>query len=206
MIDNVDGTDGLDWPRSQVGRMLPGVLLILPCCSTMRIGAQQAPGADFSRYQVFAWAGPAPQTGDVRLDDPRLDARIRELIQLELIAKGYAPADGPTADFRISYQAAIERNAVATRDPGGKLEAQRGWGPGLFTNRKLGQRNEYVEEWDEGTLIVDAIDEFTGATVWRGYVKAELRTNPDPAVRDRRLREAIRSVLKRFPSAKKQRS
>jgi uncharacterized protein DUF4136 len=113
-------------------------------------------------------------------------------------ARGYRPSPD-RRDFVIGWDAAIEgRRQVTTLNittpPPGSIGGGR-----LRSGSPLGQTIKVEREFEEGTLILDITDARTGRPVWRGWAQAEVKTGVAPAERERRIQEAVRRILERFP-------
>ena len=79
------------------------LFVVLAGCSTMQVHSDHDPSANFAGLKTYDWTKAAKKvTGDPRLDNPALDQRIRELIQLQLAKQGYALASSLNAWFQSS--------------------------------------------------------------------------------------------------------
>lgn len=110
---------------------------------------------DFARLRTFDFAIQRRPLGDPLAQDPLNDGRIRAALESRLAAGGYAKAEGSRADFAIAYYVTT-RNAFNVQDYG--------YGP----PRWFGRRDIRVDQYQEGTLMVDIIDLNTRQLVWRG--------------------------------------
>ena len=72
-----------------------------------------------------------------------------------------------------------------------------GWG--WYGGMGMGTSRTYVNEWDEGTVLIDIIDARSNSLVWRGTATAELRASRDAEQAQRRLDEILTKLLERFP-------
>ena len=73
--------------------ILAFMFLLSVGCSTVRVSHDYDAKVDFTRMKTFAWLEKKqPGTGDIRLDDPFLDQRIRAAVNQTLQKKGYAYA------------------------------------------------------------------------------------------------------------------
>ena len=57
----------------------------------------------------------------------------------------------------------------------------------------------YVENYDQGTLVLDIVDGRSNELVWRGTAQARIDPSNSPEERQRRINEAVRKILDRFP-------
>ena len=51
----------------------------------------------------------------------------------------------------------------------------------------------------QGSLVLDAVSPAAGRVVWRCIAQTEIQTERTPEQRDKRLREVVRELVKRFP-------
>lgn len=99
---------------------------------------------NFSNLKTFGFAVQTRRANDPLASDSLNNERIRTALESQLTANGYRMDNG-NADFAIVYH-------VTTKD---KLSVQDyGYGPPRF----WGSRNIHVNQYSEGTLLVDFID------------------------------------------------
>jgi hypothetical protein len=161
-------------------------------CSTMQITTDYDVGMSFGGYKTWAWAAePRPRSGDPYLDSDLLDKRVRRAVERELPARGYQQI-GSGADFLVDYHVALE-NRVQVRAIGSPY----GYGPGDW--ELFGAGGIYARTYDEGSLILDFVDAKSNELVWRGIARAEVYMSDGPEERERKVNEAVRRILERFP-------
>ena len=171
---------------------LAGCLLTLCGCSTVSVSADWDPGADFGALRTWSWQKDAvPGTGDPRLDDPLVHARIQKAIEVALPAKGYPAVTSGAPDFTVSYHIAIQR----------KLDAHtiyQGYGPyrGWYGS---GSTQTIVDDYELGTLLVDFISPKSNAVIWRGKAQSRLYELKSPEERQARVQAAVDELLAQFP-------
>ena len=158
-----------------------------PAAETMR-----DPQANFAAYQTFGWTTGATVDGT---DAPLklLDGNIRSAIAAELQRRGYteAPA-GTTPDLRVTYETAsaqkIENNPVRVGIGVGS------WGGNIGGSINVGSPS--VRNYQEGTLVVHAIDTARNAEVWQGRVSTKItKGSTEPAA----VAQAVAVAMKDFP-------
>jgi hypothetical protein len=170
--------------------------LAIAACSGVKYSSDFDPTADFSDYRAYAWAERTP-TGD---DDPRVyndivKRQVQYAVDQALAAKGYQKVTS-NAHFYVGWHGAID-GRMSTTTINDHYGYGRGWyGPtmGVSTSRT------YVNEWDEGTLLVDIIDATSDQLVWRGSAQAEVNKSSRGSEEDqRRLNEIVAKMLEQFP-------
>ena len=167
--------------------VLAGCATPPPAAETMR-----DPQANFAAYRTFGWTTGATVDGT---DAPLklLDGNIRSAIAAELQRRGYteAPA-GTTPDLRVTYETAsaqkIENNPVRVGIGVGS------WGGNIGGSINVGSPS--VRNYQEGTLVVHAIDTARNAEVWQGRVSTKItKGSTEPAA----VAQAVAVAMKDFP-------
>jgi hypothetical protein len=69
-----------------------------------------------------------------------------------------------------------------------------GWGWWGFAGTET-----YVDQYEQGTLILDVIDAGSNKLIWRGSAAARVVDDKTPEERTRRVNEAVEKILERFP-------
>jgi hypothetical protein len=161
-------------------------------CSTLKVSDDYDPAIDFAKYHTYAWLAEAPTpTGSPRLDSPLLHDRIRKAIDQSLEAKGYQRTEHP--DFLVRFDLTSQRKLdVSTYNSG----FYRGYGYWVSIPQTE------VREYEEGSLIVDILDEPQKKVVWRGIGQRRLRGEgapTDPEELQKRADEVADAVLATFP-------
>ncbi len=164
--------------------ILLGALLIAVVCGCsepMKIRSAYGAKIPLSGFgPSFDWLPRSrKRTGDYRADNPELHSLIQGLMESEFAAKGYEKQPTGVPGFWVDYYVARKRTGEA-------LGASR-----------------YVE-YEEGSLIIDVVDPQTRQLMWRGSAQAKLNDTDPPSARQAKIRQAVRGILKRFPSQDKQ--
>ena len=193
-------------------RLIPAglFLAILSCgCSTMQVGSDYNPEADFSGMQAYAWSpGPQGVTDDPRIDDDILEERIRGAIDAQLALQGFTKASGDAPDFLVGFHAAVSSKLEVTAINQHYGYAP-GWGASGFHYGGGGGYRNYVWGWeppstnvrsfDQGSLIIDVVDPDSDQLIWRGTAQAEVNFGDDQGKREKRIQDAVAKILKKFP-------
>lgn len=166
-------------------------------CSTVRVMSDYDPETDFSAYRTYAWLPTTPEaTGHPRLDSPMVQERVRRGIDRALTQKGYG-VGGEKADFFVTYHLAVDRKLdVRTMDR--SVYGRYGY--------RISIPETTVQEYDEGSLIVDVVDSARKQVVWRGVGSGRLRGTSgtqDPVDLEQRVYEVVDEVLADFPPQRK---
>lgn len=165
---------------------------LMGCGGGVDVHTDYDPGVDFSSLRTYAWAQRTP-TGD---DDPRVfnrltEQRVQTAVDRALAAKGYTKTS-EDPDFLVAWHGAIEgRMSYQT------IGTNYGYGWGWYGG--MGTTSTYVNEWDEGTLLVDIVDAASDDLVWRGTATGTLPRNRRPEEVQATLDRAAAQVLEDFP-------
>ena len=166
---------------------------LLAGCSGIKVRSDYDPTADFSTLRTYAWLPtPRAKTGDPRIDDPLINARIERAIDRAVAAKGFARVETEQADFHVTFYIGIDRKLDVTTMPRSYGYYGR-WG-GFY-----GGTTTYVDQYDVGTLLIDVIDRGRNELVWRGVGETRLRQSRTPQESEQRIQQTVDAVLESFP-------
>ncbi len=136
-------------------------LVLAGGCGRTVVSKSLAPGADLSTLESFAFA-PAPQvrTDSRPVDETGLRADIQSAVEEELIEKGYLEASASDADFQVRYRAFVRHRTDESDLNAGQTDRAGWWGPRGDEGYVVqpGVTGVHVQEWDEGTLLIEFID------------------------------------------------
>jgi hypothetical protein len=182
--------------RSTTARTLIMVAggLIASACSgpSVHVTTATAPNAVLAGRHTFRLLDvPQRRNGISTPDDPMLtnsmtNEVLREDITRAFESRGYAPS-GDTPDLAVAYYA-------SARD---KLDLQT-WDYG-YTWRGWPRQYVDVNEYTQGTVIVDVVDPTTKTLLWRG--KGVAQVSDSPATYEKELGKTVNAILSKFPSA-----
>jgi hypothetical protein len=172
-------------------RIAAVALLLAVACATFHVESDWDPEADFSTLRTWDWLDQAEQEpGHPLLRSPLLHERIRRAVEDELVRRGHPKATGGRPDFRVGYHLSLEQKLdVYTID--------RTYGYGRFGAWTYPET--HVNEYQEGTLILDVVDARRGKLAWRGWASRPVYEQPSPEESERNAREAVAAILEKFP-------
>ena len=181
--------------RSFLFVLLLGVSTIV-ACSYVRVSQDYDLAKPLPVLKSYRWlSAEQTATGDVRVDNPLLNERIRRAIDRVLQEKGYQPEQADVADFRVNYQFSI-RQKIRSDDVGGTV----GFGVGTYGRHggvAIGT-GHHVSQYDEGLLVIDLTDS-QGNLLWRGQGTRYLPTHPKPEKTEKIYNELVEKILAQFP-------
>ncbi len=150
-----------------------------------------AQGADFGAFRTFGWY-PAPGVDGVDQPLRLLDQNIREGIRNELRRRGYAE-DQQQPDLLFAYE-------TARADRVESAPVRVGVGVGGYSGGFGGSVNmstPSVRNYQEGTLVIHAVDAKSNAEVWQGSISGQVKGGSlEPAA----VRNVVGLAMKEFPA------
>ncbi len=137
-------------------------------------------GFRFSELKTFSFANQRRAASDPLSSDTLNDGRIRNGLESQLTANGFR-METEKSDFVIAYY-------VTTKN---KLNVQDlGYGP----PRWFGDRDIRVNQYSEGTLMVDFIDAKSNQVIWRGRASGTLEMKGV----DKKISKSVEKLIKQF--------
>ena len=134
----------------------------------------------FSDLKTFSFADQRRAATDPLASDTLNDGRIRNGLESQLKANGFK-METEKADFMIAYY-------VSTKN---KLNVQDfGYGP----PRWFGSRDIRVNQYSEGTLMVDFIDAKSNQVIWRGRASGTLEMKGV----DKKICKSVEKLIKQY--------
>ena len=177
------------------------MLVVTSGCSGISVNTDYDRAVDFSRLKSYAWREPAASaTAGGGAVSELTHRRIRDAVDATLVARGFVLAAPPaSADFQVSYRAAVTREIEAT--PSYSAVGYGGWRGGAGGVEYVRTGTD-VRTFNRGTLVIDLIDPRASALVWCGTATATVHEDRTPEEREARIREAVSKILERFPPTK----
>jgi hypothetical protein len=126
---------------------------------------------------------------------------VRADLEQQLAARGYVSTDCSTADFRVSFRAALRDQIVEGRsddNEGGGLTVYE-WSPETGGHLWTSNTDETVNVEREGSLVVVIMAPKSDKVLWRGSASASLRSQATPEQRKERLAKVIQLIMAKFP-------
>lgn len=173
-------------------------VMLAACATAPRIQTTQAPGADLLAYRSFAFVDNlgTDRAGYASLISQQLKFSTRR--ELELLGLNYID-DPSQADLLVNFHADLDERIRTRSVPEPYL------GPtfydyryGFYTPWPTYTTRTEIEQYSEGTLVVDLIDAGSNEMVWEGVARNTVteKTRRDAA---RLIDEAVVQMFKRFP-------
>ena len=163
-------------------------------CSGVQVNQDYDPATDFSSMQAYRWESDTQEkTGDLRIDNPLRDARIRAAVARQLSDKGFVRSEAGTVAFLVRYRYTL-RQKIESDGAGGGI----GFGIGSYGGVAIGTGSN-IREYDEGTLTIDFVDATSQTLLWRGTGTQRFREYKDPKKASRDIDTLVEKILAQFP-------
>ena len=181
-------------------------IILISACSGVKVSTDYDSGADFSHLESFTWYSPSPTEVTRYSQSDIMDKRIRRNIASGLVNKGYRDkANGPP-DFFVNYSVTTEDkinvdtyNTYAGYAPGWGWRGA-GYGHrGMYYGMDMVNTEIDVDQYKEGTLILDIIEPDTGHLIWRGLASKRLPSSSNTERLNALVAEVVSELLKNFP-------
>jgi len=161
-------------------------------CSSYTINHDWDRDAPFPGYKTYAWLEiPKSKPGTVqgaRARNDLLEGRIKRAVNSEMSKKGFTLVqDDP--DLLVAYHTGVQSKINVT-DWGYRYSYDY-WG--------WGGRQIDVYQYEEGTLIVDLIENSTKELVWRGSATRTVDANWSPDKEEHVINTAVGKIFKKYP-------
>jgi hypothetical protein len=179
-------------------------LVLLSGCSSISVVSDYDNSIPFSSYKTYRWADDtnAKKSGNILAGNPLIFKRIRNAIDRELAAKGYSPGNNGPVDFTVSVYASV-RDRIYYNPPPMGFYYPRGYYHGRYGYYHPYWWGPFATAYEEGTLVIDVIDQRKNEMAWRGIAKGILKSYRDGDELQKDIDEAVTKTLAEFPPPKK---
>jgi hypothetical protein len=177
------------------------VLAVAVVQAGVKVRAEFDKEYDFSKARTFGWHPDG--AGEVKLlmregGDPeqiraRWEPTIKDAVEKELAKRGLVQATSGVPDLYLNYYFLSGPNSEA-QTRGQFIGAVPPWGVPDFE-----MTTTSLKIFEQGTLILDIIDGPKRQIVWRSIAEAEVDRQRTPVEREKRIREAVVELLKKYP-------
>lgn len=140
-------------------------------------------------WRTYSWL-PAPRGADPRIYNDITRGRIEASVDRQLAARGMRKVDS-NPDFRIGWHASIDGRMNMQTINNAYGYDWRWYGPTYSST--------YVDQYDEGTLILDFVSAQANQLAWRGVAQGRLRDRPTAEEAQAQIDAAVQEILSQFP-------
>lgn len=175
------------------------LIFITAGCSQVQTGSKIDSTTDFSTLKTFGWLHDVDKEAeDVRLNDPQVRQTVRTAIEQSLSAKGYERVDRQQANFLVAWFGAIEKKIK--KENIDHFYAPYGYGT-LYRDPVLNTESpRKIQEYEEGTIIIDIVDPQNRRLIWRGSGSGRIAEDQPEQTALRNLNRSVKKILDPFPA------
>jgi hypothetical protein len=159
----------------------------------VNIESDQLADVDFTKLPTwkFAREDQYPETGIAALDDPAFRKSVAQHTITEMQTIGYKKVESdPDFVMMIHVQLTNEYDKQKMDD--------------IYKGYDMAWSHMNAEDyWQDGTLMLFAMDSKTGKQIWSSRAHARLDDNTSASVKEERFKKVISMMLEDFPPIKK---
>ncbi len=166
-------------------------------CGGLKVQTDVDPEADFTGWQTYQWAERTDEgKQDRRVYNYAVEGRVKNAVNRAMEAKGLREDTIGQPDFLVGWHGFIQGQANFSV-VSSYYEYSSGWF-GYYTPGYVSSQT-YVNNWKDGTLMLDIVDARSNALVWRGMGTDALGDAEGPEQLQKRMDEAVARILRDFP-------
>jgi Domain of unknown function (DUF4136) len=177
--------------------LVAALTCIFSACETVTVTTDYDHAANFAKYKTYALTPPSRG----RTMSPTSEAALRDALRAELAPRGLTEASGKKADLDIVRHAFVQEKISVQQWTDWGYGYHGGW-PYSFGSYGMwmGAPMTYtdVNQYKEGTLILDFVDARTKKLVFRGVGQAVVG---GPESNAAKIREAVSKIVAAYPGA-----
>jgi hypothetical protein len=133
---------------------------------------------DLSSLKTFGFAVQNRDAKDALVGNDIVDRRIHAALDAELQKNGFKSSGSP--DFKIAYYASIAQKKTVTTSGYGRP--------------RWGSTQVWIDEYTEGTVVVDFLNAKTGEAIWRASATRTL----DPKNSEKNINKGTEKLIKQL--------
>jgi len=172
--------------------------LFIISCSSISTSYDFDRSEDFTKLKSYKWITEEGATNELG-KNPFLEKTIYKSIQSNLKTKGYIYKEDGDTDFGVALQTKTQQEtSVDATTWGGGLG---GWGGGYYRpwGAGMGTTNIDVNNYTEGTLVIDIVDMGSKQLVWRGLGTKTLGSFKNNEKGQQVIQDNIDQIMYNFP-------
>lgn len=175
--------------------LISGVIFF-SCASPLKVTSDYDKAVNFPQYKTFT----LHQVDSTKQAISQLNQdRIQNAVRSEMIKKGFQ--ESQTGDLLVHTTVVLQDKKSVTSNTDfygyGGMYRPWGWGGGMGVS---GYTTYNVQDYKDGSLIIDIADSKTQKLVWEGVGNKEIdKPLKDP---DTEISQAVASILAKFPPGK----
>lgn len=170
------------------------LLVFLSACANVQVSQDYDPLADLAQYESWRWREAVqPAVGDLRIDNPLLDRRIRTAVNNHLESRDIIRSGDPAEivlSYRLDVERRIESDPTHTTVSFGRYYHP--WYGSIGTETR-------IRQYDESRLTIDIHSADIGRLLWRGVGTYQYKAYKTPQDAAAAIQEIVDKILIQFP-------
>lgn len=173
--------------KAIVQLLIVAIIVAIVGCASVSIRTDHDPNADFTKYKTWNFPANVDEfaVGVIKAN-PFVHKEMLRIIEDAMVAKGYVKTVGDPDMFVVYQVTTQEKTQVSTYSSG------YGWG---YSGWGVGYTDVRVDQYTEGTLILDLVDVEEEDLIWRGWATGTIEDKPNI----KRLEDVVKGMLAQFP-------
>jgi uncharacterized protein YxeA len=167
--------------------ILLSALALFAGCSTLKVSTDYDETFDFTKQKSFVVKHENKAGEDTLSND-----RIIDSLEADLKAKGYKKVSLEEADLIFVFHVNVEKKSDIQTD-----YQMMGYGRYRYGGAMVSTTSTY--NYEEGTLVIDALNPKNEKIVWRSTGVAELKEQKTPQKRKEYINTIITKMMSSFP-------
>ena len=170
---------------------------LLSACETVTVTTDYDHSAPFGKYKTYTLAPPAHGQSM----SPSSEAALREALRADLAARGIAEVSGKKADLDVVRHVFVQEKVSVQQYTDWGYGRYGGWPYGYgYYGMWAGAPQTYtsIDQYHEGTMILDFVDARTKKLVFRGVGQAVVG---GPEANAAKIREGVAKMIEGFPKS-----
>ena len=178
-------------------------LFLTGCVATtpVEVSTDYDRSVNFGQYRTFKWFQDKPTAGvdSAYKYNTFLDQRIRNAVDAQLTRRGITKTEG-SSDLLIAYDVKVITKQSARPDyayaPGFGYGYSYWYGYRYDYGYSRFSRPMLIEEYKDGTIIIDLVDAKDKQLIWRGWGQMEV---DEANISEAEVNKIVTNILDKFP-------
>ena len=173
-------------------------VMILSGCASVDVQIESNDSVNLPGFKTYAWLKTESGPGeDVRVNNPQVTSIVRDTVEACLKKKGYQKSGNESAEFLVTWFGALEKK-VKTQSIE-HFYSNYGYGAVAARMPSKAEEDERTKEYEEGTILIDALDPENHNIIWRGTGTARLLTGMSEVDKKLYIERVVGQILNSFP-------
>ncbi len=165
------------------------IVILFTGCSQLKVDVDYDEAFDFPSQKTFAILTKKVEGSNTLVID-----RITDSLEKDLLAKNYKKSSKDSADLIFVFHVDVKSKSDIRSD-----YQMVGFGRYRYGGGMVAMTHTY--DYDEGTLIIDALSPKTKNIVWRGLGQTEVSYKETPKEKREYINSIVTKIMSKFPKS-----